>query len=78
MNGVFYSSGRIVKLLKYEKSGFIDDLFGNEIYFNSDSLISKERKLKEGMSVIFRMSEKFDMKRQQNCPVAVDIEIIEG
>ena len=71
-----YYSGTITNLLKYNKSGFITDVFGRNIYFNSDKIVPSGIKLRIGMTVIFKIKEKYDTKAERYNLYATDIEII--
>lgn len=73
MNEV-YGSGKIVKLLRFGRSGFIQDLFGKELYFNTDGFDVHKQPLHVGDSVVFRRAEKFDAKKGEVSQSAVIVE----
>lgn len=71
---VFYSSSKIVKLLRFGRSGFVEDIFGNELYFNTDDFDVRQNRLHVGDSVVFRRAEKFDAKKGEVSESAVIID----
>lgn len=70
--------GKIVKILKYGKSGFIRSLDGKkDYYFNVRDFVHKVKVLEVGREVTFCREEKNDFKNGEKDICAVKIEYVE-
>lgn len=73
--GLITSEGKIIKILKNGKMGFVSSTHGS-YYFQMISSIKGNRKLREGDKVVFSLIDSFDKKKQADTREAIYISLI--
>jgi len=73
--GMYYA-GRVVRILKYGKTGFIRTFTGEEVFFKSGSYATGKDILEEGDCVLFRAGVQFDEAKGRDNFIATCVEKI--